>query len=264
MHIAGLVAPDQKRIEIEVREHLALALQLDVAHGTGRGGTAAQKDRIHQRAERAHRVLARLPRLPGHIHLDGVNLPQIDAQLEVAVNPLQRGAQVAGDRGKRQAGNMHGARLGKVDLSLAAHAQIGAEVDLSPDADAQFVPCADHHVLRRRGLVERAEGCRLRGEEAGSIDWQHAACGGSHKALKLGGRLGGQRSARSVGRLVFIPLRRRLLPCNSSRRKGCRWPRPPWSGPPAAFPAAAVSCMVSTVGDAGDWVVEGEGAACCN
>ena len=33
LHIAGFVAPDQQRVKIKVRDHLACTLQLDVAHG---------------------------------------------------------------------------------------------------------------------------------------------------------------------------------------------------------------------------------------
>ena len=86
-----------------------------------------------------------------------MNLAHIDTQFEVAIDLLERLAQVSGDGRKRESGNMHVARLGKVDFPLAAHAQIGAEVDLSPYADAQFVPGADHHILRRGGLVDGAE-----------------------------------------------------------------------------------------------------------
>ena len=146
MHIAGLVALHQQRIEIEISDHLALALQLDWRMEPAAGRTAAREDRVHQRAERAHRVLARPPRRAGDIDLDGVNLAHIDADLEVAIDPLHAPAQMAGDGGKRQSGHMHGAGLGKIDLSLAAHAQIGAEVDLAPDSDAQFIVCADDHV----------------------------------------------------------------------------------------------------------------------
>ena len=77
-----------------------------------------------------------MPRLPGDVHLNGVNLPHVNAQVKVAVDPVERLAEVTGDGGKLKPGDMHGSHLGKIDLSLAAHQQIGAEIDLSPDADA--------------------------------------------------------------------------------------------------------------------------------
>jgi len=45
-----------------------------------------------------------------------MNLAHIDTQFEVAIDLLERLAQVSGDGRKRESGNMHVARLGKVDF----------------------------------------------------------------------------------------------------------------------------------------------------
>jgi hypothetical protein len=102
---------------------------------------------------------------------------------------------------------MHIARLGEVYFPFAAHPQISAEVDLSPDADAQFVTGANHHILRCRAMLNGAESCGPCGKESGSEDGKHPAGSGIDKALKLGERLGGHRTpAALIGDIQAIAL----------------------------------------------------------
>ena len=156
-----------------------------MAHGPRRRWAPHGKNRIHKRIECTHGVFARLMRHAGDINLDGVNVPQVNAEFEVAIDALDNAAQVRGYRGEGQSGHMHGAHLGKVDLSFAAHAQVGAEVDLAPDADAQFIVWADDQLAWRRPVVDRAKQGLLRIEEPGSVNRQHLSAGGGYKLLKF-------------------------------------------------------------------------------
>ena len=169
MHITGLVALHQERIEIEVCNHFAFALEQDVAHGTSCRRAAAGEDRVYQCAERADRVLSRPVRQTGYVDLYGMNFAHIHTHLEVAIDPFHRTAQMTGDGGERQSGNMNVADLGEVDFSFAAYAQIGAEVDLAPDPDAQFVIGADDQILWRGFVIERAKRRRQRAEEVSPV-----------------------------------------------------------------------------------------------
>jgi hypothetical protein len=52
---------------------------------------------------------------------------------------------------------VYGADLGKINLAFAAHAQVGAEVDLAPDPYAQFIVGAHDQLSRRRPAIDGAK-----------------------------------------------------------------------------------------------------------
>ena len=108
-------------------------------------------------AERAHRVFTWPARETGYVDLDGVNFSHIDAHFEVAIDALHHTSQMGGDRGEWQAGHMHRADFGNVDLAFTADTQIGAEIDLTPNADSQLVVDTNDHFSRCRPMIERAK-----------------------------------------------------------------------------------------------------------
>ena len=122
--------------------------------GVGPPQTKTASTRVLRRADGE---LSRLARLTGDIHLNGMNLAHIDAQLKVAVDPLDCLAQMAGKLRERHARDVDCADFREEDLSIPADAQVGAEVYLAPDADAQLILGTDNQVLRGRSVIDGSQ-----------------------------------------------------------------------------------------------------------
>src|SRR5580692_9904602 len=94
-------------------------------------------------------------------------------------------------RGNGQARHVDSTDFGQVNIALTADTQIGAEVNLAPNANLKFIPGAQYEIGRRRSIVHRRECYLPVGKQSHSVDGQHLTSGCSHEALKLGWLLRG-------------------------------------------------------------------------
>ena len=179
----------QQCVEVEVGDQSACPAQLDVAEGSGRRRTTAGKERVDQSAERTDGVNAGAAGFAGKIHLNGANLPHVDGEVEVAVDPSNRGAQFRIQRRRRHPGDLHLANLRQVNLARAIDAHVGAEIHLSPNPNAQLVARADDIVRGHGNHVQRRERRRNLPKQALSIDREQLTGGGGHEFLEFGQRL---------------------------------------------------------------------------
>src|SRR5258708_2917562 len=96
---------------------------------------------------------------------------------------------------------MNGPYLRKVNVARTVHAQVGAEVDLPPDSDSQFILWTEHVGGHGWSEIERGKGGRDIAKIACAIDRQNLSGGGGHELLKFRQRLWRQSRLRapSVG-----------------------------------------------------------------
>src|SRR5277367_2604208 len=88
--------------------------------------------------------------------------------------------------------------LWQVDGTGTINTDVGVEIDLSPDMDAQLIVRADNVVRRYRDLLDRRKGRRDIAKEVGAENRQHFASGSSNELLKFSERLGRSRNRRRL------------------------------------------------------------------
>jgi len=110
---------------------------------------------------------------------------------------------------------MHRTRLGKINIARPVNAQIAAVVDLSPDADAQFI-LGPNYIVGANGSQVAGRKCGWNiAEEACAVDGKQLTGCGSYKLLELGWRI----------RRQWLLLRLGAVPSaesNTLRRRGSR------------------------------------------
>ena len=160
LRVAGLVALQQQVVEIEFRDDLVAALELNLAQRTLGGRAARCQQRVDEGRERADRVAAGLTHLADDEHLDRTQLAERHHQVEIPEHARYRTAHAGVKILIAGRGDVDGPDLRDVDAAIAIHRGAHVDIDLSPGADQDLVPRTDDVIGRHRHPVQR----RKRGE----------------------------------------------------------------------------------------------------
>src|SRR5205814_1857754 len=117
--------------------------------------------------------------------LNGAQLAQVYAQIEVAIDTSDGGSQERLHLGKRQTGDIHCSHLRQIDRSVAVDHQTLRKVDLSPYLNLQLVARANNMGRIHWNTIHGCERRRNSVKERCTEDGKHAAGGFLHKALEL-------------------------------------------------------------------------------
>lgn len=146
--------------------------------------------------------------MTGDIDLDRADPSHIDRKIEVAIGCGYGLTNMVIQSGELQPSHAHRTYLRQIDIARPIHAHIAAEVDLPPDANAQFVIRPDDVIGGDRRKINGRKGGRNIAKKILPIDRQKLARGGSDKFLKLG----------RLVRRQFHPLLLRSVPRLSADR----------------------------------------------
>ena len=82
-HVVAFIAFGDEVVEVDLREQLAIAAQLNCTHAAICTGATACEKGIDQGTQTGHRIGARLTRLTDHIHLNAAQATQAGIHIEV-------------------------------------------------------------------------------------------------------------------------------------------------------------------------------------
>ena len=139
LDVARAVATCQKAVEVKLGHHLSCALELHAAHRATGIGPAGGQQAAGQARHTAERVAARATRLAHHIHRDGTQLAQGDAELKVFVKLADRCAQDAFGLRGFDTGQRHTAHAGQADHAVAVDHGAHVHIERAPTADEHLV-----------------------------------------------------------------------------------------------------------------------------
>ncbi len=154
---------------------LPIAPELNVAERALNGGATGGKQRGDQRAERTQGVGSRATGLADDEHLDRAQLAHFHIKIEALVDVADSVVNMLPDLGKRQAGNVDLAYLGKVHRAGTVHGELGIEIDLSPNANHQLITRSEDVVRSDIHLPQRCKGRRHLAKEAVTINRKESA-----------------------------------------------------------------------------------------
>src|SRR5258707_2028199 len=140
----------QQIVQIEIYDHVAGTLQLNMTHAPLRGRAAGSKKPVGQGTQRADRVASRSSGLADHKYLNGTQLPHVDVQIEIAKQPTHLRLQIILDLGKFQTGYMHLAHLRNIDAAGTINSKTTVERNLPPSLNQQLVSWPNHIVRSYR------------------------------------------------------------------------------------------------------------------
>ena len=153
------------------------------------GRSARGKERIHQGAERTHRIGTRAAGLAYDEDLNGTQLAEIDSEIKVPEDASDLGPNLLAEVGEGGPGDVDAADLRQVNVTGTIDFDIGVEIDLSPHPNPHLIAGSDHVIGRHRDLVDRGKGGGNSTKEFLAIDGKDLAGGGGHQFLKLSERL---------------------------------------------------------------------------
>ena len=223
-----LVAAQQKVIQIEVIDRLPITLYLDITQRSRRQRSARCKQRIQQRAQRAHREAAWPPRLSHHKHLHRAQRTHRHAQREVAADPSHLGLfRYPGNSPyvSSRASNVHAAQLRDLNRPIAVHRQRHLPVHLSGQLQHDLIARPQHIARSHRHILHRRKRRRHAPEQRRSIDLELfpvVACTICWNGL--GGSGGSSGCNWLACSCCFLGLAQRLRPCSCGLRVRARLP----------------------------------------